>query len=71
MKKSRTQQVKMFIFSEGCKNNNPSRVNQYWKTTDSININHYDRFASVTDMIKDLGWATLEMRRRQSRLMLM
>ena len=32
---------------------------------------NYDRYASVTDMIKDLGWATLETRRRQSRLMLM
>ena len=32
---------------------------------------NYDRYASVTDMIKDLGWATLETRRRQSRLTLM
>ena len=32
---------------------------------------NYDKYASVTDMIKNLGWATLEMRRRQSRLMLM
>ena len=31
---------------------------------------NYDRYASVADMIKDLRWATLEMRRRQSRLML-
>ena len=30
-----------------------------------------NRHASVTDMIKDLGWATLETRRRQSRLTLM
>ena len=32
---------------------------------------NYDRYASVTDMIKDLGWTTLETRRRQSRLTLM
>ena len=32
---------------------------------------NYNRYASVTDMIKDLGWATLETRRRQSRLTLM
>ncbi|XP_068758077.1 uncharacterized protein [Montipora capricornis] len=32
---------------------------------------NYDRYASVTDMIKDLGWATLETRRRQARLTLM
>ena len=32
---------------------------------------NYNRYASVTDMIKDLGWATLEMRRRLSRLTLM
>ena len=32
---------------------------------------NYDRYASVTDMIKDLGWATLETRRRLSRLTLM
>ena len=32
---------------------------------------NYDRFASVTDMIKDLGWTMLETRRKQSRLMLM
>ena len=33
---------------------------------------NYDRYASVTDMIKDLGrWATLETIRRQSRLTLM
>ena len=32
---------------------------------------NYDRYASVTDMIKELGWATLETRRRQSRLTLM
>ena len=31
---------------------------------------NYNRYASVTDMIKDLGWATLETRRRQSRLTL-
>ena len=29
---------------------------------------NYNRYASVTDVIKDLGWATLETRRRQSRL---
>ena len=32
---------------------------------------NYNRYASVTDMIKDLGWATLETRRRQPRLTLM
>ena len=34
---------------------------------------NYNRYASVhvTDMIKDLGWTTLEMRRRQFRLTLM
>ena len=32
---------------------------------------NYNRYASVTDMIKDLGWDTLETRRRQSRLILM
>ena len=32
---------------------------------------NYNRYASVTDMIKDLGWATLETGRRQSRLTLM
>ena len=32
---------------------------------------NYDRYASITDMIKDLGWATLETRRRQSRLKVM
>ena len=32
---------------------------------------NYNRDASVTDMIKDLGWATMETRRRQSRLTLM
>ena len=32
---------------------------------------NYDRYASVTDMIKDLGWTTLETRRRQARLTLM
>ena len=32
---------------------------------------NYDRYASVTDKIKDLGWASLETRRRQSRLTLM
>ena len=31
----------------------------------------YKRYASVTDVIKDLGWATLETRRGQSRLTLM
>ena len=31
----------------------------------------YDRYARVTDMIKDLGWATLETRKRESRLTLM
>ena len=31
---------------------------------------NYNRYASVTDMIKDLGWATLETRRRLSRLTL-
>ena len=31
---------------------------------------NYYRYASVTDMIKDLGWATLETRRRLSRLTL-
>ena len=31
----------------------------------------YNRYASVTDMIRDLGWATLETRRRQFRLTLM
>ena len=32
---------------------------------------NYNRYASVTDMINDLGWTTLEMRRRQFRLTLM
>ena len=32
---------------------------------------NYDSYASVTGMIKDLGWATLETRRRQFRLTLM
>ena len=32
---------------------------------------NYNSYASVTDMIKDLGWATLETRRRQFRLTLM
>ena len=32
---------------------------------------NYDRYAGVTDVIKDLMWATLETRRRLSRLMLM
>ena len=32
---------------------------------------NYDRYASVTEMIRDLGWATLETRRRQFRLTLM
>ena len=32
---------------------------------------NYNRYASVTDMIKDLGWTTLEMRRRQFRFTLM
>ena len=32
---------------------------------------NYDRYASVTDVIKDLMWATLETRRRLSRLMLL
>ena len=32
---------------------------------------NYNGYASVTDMIKDLGWATLETRRRQFRLTLM
>ena len=32
---------------------------------------NYNRYASVTDMIKDLRWATLETRRWQSRLTLM
>ena len=32
---------------------------------------NYERYAIVTDMIKDLGWATLETRKRQSRLTLM
>ena len=36
-----------------------------------FSLQNYDRYASVTDMIKDLGWATLETRRRQSRLTLM
>ena len=31
---------------------------------------NYNRYASVMDMIKDLEWATLETRRRQSRLTL-
>ena len=31
---------------------------------------NYNRYVSVMDMIKDLGWATLEMRRRQTRLTL-
>ena len=33
-------------------------------------LQNYNRYASVTDMIKDLGCITLEMRRRQSRLTL-
>ena len=32
---------------------------------------NYDSYGNVTDMIKDLGWATLETRRRQFRLTLM
>ena len=32
---------------------------------------NYNGYASVTDMIRDLGWATLETRRRQFRLTLM
>ena len=32
---------------------------------------NYNRYASVTEMIRDLGWATLETRRRQFRLTLM
>ena len=32
---------------------------------------NYNRYAIVTDMIKDLGWDTLEMRRRQFRSTLM
>ena len=31
---------------------------------------NYNRYASVTDMLRDLGWATLETRRRQFRLTL-
>ena len=34
-------------------------------------LQNYDRYASVRDMIKDLGWTTLETRSRQSRLTLM
>lgn len=34
-------------------------------------LQNYHRYASVTDMIEDLGWTTLEMRRRQSRLIFM
>ena len=40
-------------------------VKQYGSAHRIIN-----RYASVTDMIKDLGWATPETRRRQSRLTL-
>ena len=29
---------------------------------------NYSRYASVTEMIKDLGWDTLEMRRKKARL---
>ena len=32
---------------------------------------NYNRYASVRDMIRDLGWTTLETRRRQFRLTLM
>ena len=32
---------------------------------------NYNRYASVTDMIEDLRWTTLEMRRRQFRFTLM